>query len=613
MGTGAVADTAAIGVRHRLRDLGRRERVVAGVIAAMLVAAPLSAVVRFAGDWVATGDTALMGLRSYDSTTSRIPLTGQPSTSGFYGGFRRHAFHPGPMHVYLMAPFVRVGGTFPAMIATSVVIVSASVLVAVWAVFRQLGARAGAVAAAVLGLVMFTTGAGSLVHVVSSNIAGYPLLAGAVLAWCLLCGDDRLLPLAVVVLSFAAQAHLSVAPTVAVLVATGVGALAVTWARAGVRRDPEARRRALRLGGASLAIGLVLWAPVLYQQAIGDPGNLTAVAEFAGDGGRPSLGPSYAVRQLAHVLGLPPLLGRTGLRGSTLIEPVGLLTWVTAAAVVAAVAAAGWRWRREAPRRARLAMLAGLLAAAGFANGSNVPDSIERVRLTFYHWAWPLTLCVALCLALAAGDLARRLGAPPAGARGAGATGVHAWAGPRLVVPLALVTLAVPLVVNPTLERRSNELTASGTMYPRWVIDELADESLAAVGPDEPLVVLTVGGNMFDGAQATFSVRLVEHGRDVSFPLGARDFVADEHLVDIDRPGSVLVLAIGDEPETLQAIAELPGRDVAAVAPPEGGPDATLPGFTVRLVTGDDAVDLFRPRGWLARRSAEAADAAEAF
>src|ERR687888_530085 len=75
---------------------------------------------------------------------------------------------------------------------------------------RQLGPPAGVIAAIVLSGILFTTGMSSLIDPVSSRVAGYPLLCGAVLLWCVLCGDVRLLPLTAAVVSFAAQQHLSV-------------------------------------------------------------------------------------------------------------------------------------------------------------------------------------------------------------------------------------------------------------------------------------------------------------------------------------------------------------------------------------------------------------------
>src|SRR5690606_7368499 len=175
---------------------------------------------------------------------------------------------------------VRLLGAALAMPLVSVAIVGACLALTLWAVFRQLGRLAAVLAALVLGLITFTTGASSLVNPVSSNIAGYPLLCTVVLAWCVSAGDIRLLPLAAVVASFTAQQHLSVGPATAVVVAGALAVLAVRWARAGHHRDPASRRALTRSALRAAAAALVLWAPVLAPQAFGDEGNLGQIARY---------------------------------------------------------------------------------------------------------------------------------------------------------------------------------------------------------------------------------------------------------------------------------------------------------------------------------------------
>src|SRR5690606_32681895 len=139
----------------------------------------------------------------------------------------------------------------------------------------------------------------------SSNFGRMALLAAAVGVWALLCGDLRTAPLTAAFWTFAAQQHLSVLPAGAVLIAAGVVALAFwIW-----RLRGAGRRRALAWTGAALAVGLVLWAPVLYQEVTGDPGNLTALSQYSGDDQREDLGRRSAVNQLANALGPRPFLG----------------------------------------------------------------------------------------------------------------------------------------------------------------------------------------------------------------------------------------------------------------------------------------------------------------
>lgn len=526
---------------HRLRDLSARGRAVAAGLGLGLVLAHVVAVVRFGPDWMPGGDVALMTIRSYDALTSRLPLVGQPSTSGFYGGMQRHAFHPGPMQFYMAAPLVRLLGGAPGMLVVSVFVTASSALVAVWALFRQLGAYAGVVAAVVMSLVMFTTGSSTLFNPISSNISGYPLLCGAVLVYCLFCGDDRLLPLAVLFLSFAGQAHLAVGPSVGILALVAVVGLALTWWRAGIRHDAAVRGHALRWGGGSLGMALALWSPVIYQEFNGEPGNITALVRFTTDGGRSQLGYGSALRQLAHALGLPPLLGRWQLSGIDLIEPVPLITWVSAVGVLAVLAAAWARWRRSRPRQAALVVMVPVLMLSGLVTGSSVPDSLERVRRSFYHWVWPLTLFAVMALVLLATELARaRLdrravgGAPVRAPRSVPAVGVA----------LAMVAIVVPTLVNPSIDRLTNTLPAAGSSYPRDVWTSLIDQAVDA-GLDDidgKLVIVHKGGLMFDGTEEALTLGLMERGYDMAFPGKARDFVANEHLAQPGDVGAVLLL-----------------------------------------------------------------------
>jgi hypothetical protein len=309
---------------HRLRDLDRRGRWVAVAFAVALALAPAVAFLRYLPDWVPAGDPAYMGLRALDVGGGRTPLVGQPSTSAEYvDGAMVH--HLGPTHFYLMAPFVRLLGVAVGMLLVSVLLTGGSVLVAAWGVFRQLGPRGGVVAAVVLTGITFTTGASSLVNPVSSSISGYPLLCSAVLLWCLLCGDMKLLPPTALVVSFTAQQHLAVLPALALMtVIAAAGCVALER-----RRGEELIRRA----GWAVVVAGVTWSPVIVQELFGHPGNISQLSEFAGSSDRPRLGTGVAVEQVVHALGLPPLIGQPDIDGGWFFRPMSPLTWVSAFAV----------------------------------------------------------------------------------------------------------------------------------------------------------------------------------------------------------------------------------------------------------------------------------------
>jgi hypothetical protein len=519
---------------HRLRDLDRAGRVWAVLFALGLLLAPALAFSWAAPDWVPANDPALMGLRVLDVGTSATPLTGQPSTSAHYVGGERPVDHPGPTHFYLMAPFVRVLGISVGMVTTSVLITGGCVLIAAWAVFRQLGRAAGVAAAVALGAITFTTGASSLVNPVSSSIAGYPLLCSMVLLWCLLCGDLRLLPLATAVVSFTAQQHLSVLPALVVAVALTLAVAGWGQWRSRGRADAPSRPELARWGGGALAVALVMWAPLLLQEVADRPGNLTLIVQFAGNSDREPVGMGSAVTQLVNTLGLPTLLFRTNLDGATVLRSPSVFTWASAAVVVIVLAALGVAWRRSHPRRTTLVVSIGIVALGGLVNGASVPDSLEQLRLPFYHWTFALSLLVLVALALGVADLASRV--VPARVARSGLARPAAAA-------VALVALAGPALVNPSLDRRTNTLAQAYSPAKRSMIDELVDE-IAAHRDElgEHTLALSRGGVYFEGLGESVVVMLADRGIDLELTSSHLFFVDDERLVSRDTVDSGLLV-----------------------------------------------------------------------
>jgi hypothetical protein len=549
---------------HRWRDLDRAGRLWALAAAAAVLLGPILAFAHFIPDWAPQGDPALMALRALDTGTSRTPVLGQPSQSLQYAGRVAPVHHPGPVHFYLLAVPVRVLGGWLGMSLVSVAIVATCLVTSAWAVFRQLGRTGGLVAALALAAVTFTTGAASMINPVSSSIAGYPLLATAVLMWCVACGDVRLLPAAAAAASFTAQQHLSVVPAAAVLVVGGLALGAFGWWRQGRGRDPGERAELARWGAGAAVVALVLWAPVLAQQFFGGRGNLSEMLWFVRNGGHETLGLASAARQVAHTLGLPPLLGRTEVSGFDLIGPPSSLTWVSAAAVTVAVVAVCLRWRRGAPRRASLGPMIAVVVAAGLVNGSSVPEGLEQGRITFYHWTWVLAFFVALVLGLAVTGWCRRV---LAAARPAAVPALAA---------LAVVAVAVPAVVSVRLDRRPNTTSAAYSSLGRDVIDELADAGADRAGQlGDHLVVVSREEPPFALFRETLAFALTERGVDVRMPLNARFFVHEQRLVDRDELDGGLVLVVdralpSEAPDGGELIAHValtsdsPGIDVAS-------------------------------------------------
>lgn len=542
---------------HRLRDLDRRHRAVAAAFGLALLLAPLLAFARYLPDWAPAGDPALMALRALDVGTSRTPLLGQPSTAATYVD-ATEVHHLGPLHFYMMAPLVRLLGVSAGMLVVSVLITGSSLVVAVWATFRQLGLLGGAVAAAVLGTISFTTGAASLVNPVSSNIAGYPLLCSAVLLWCLLCGDLRLLPLTAVWVSFTAQQHLSVLPALAVLTVVPVVGCVVL----------ERRNRGLlvRWGGIAAALAFVMWLPVIVQQLFGGRGNLSELRDFSSHADRESVGFRSAVDQLVNTVGWPPFLGKTTLSGQWYFNRPSMTTRMTAVLVVLLLCAAAVRWYRAGDRRrVALVVLAGVTAVGGVISGSSVPEGIEKFRMAFFHWTFVLMFFVVTSLVLLAADL---LAPALARVRALG----DGWPRTLLVSAVPLLVIVVPAVVNPSLDRPTNTLRSAYAPVTRQALDEIGDAVAAERGRIEgPVLVTSRGQDAFVGIRQAVALELDERGFDVVHPMPDRSFVHGDHLVDAATVGSGIVVVL-DEP-TFGDMAEatgVPGEPLVDVGRSEG-------------------------------------------
>ena len=548
---------------HRLRDLDRNQRLFALGLGVALALAPLVALIHYAPHWYPAGDPALMGLRSLDVGTSRTPLIGQPSLSFTYVDGQTVS-HLGGVHFYLMAPFVHLLGVRLGMIVVSVLITGACLLVAGWVGFRQLGPAGGAITAVVLGAVSFTTGASALVNPVSSNIAGYPFLLSAFLMWALVCGDLRLLPLAVAVVSFTALQHLSVLPALVVMVALGTALALWLVVIPRVRASAEERRRLPPWLLGAVGAAVVLWGPVLLQNLVGNSPNLNALVRFAGSSERPKLGYKMAARHVAHAIGLPPSLGQTDLRGDDLFAQPGPGTWLSALAVLALVAYVTWRWRTSHPQQARLGMMTLALVLAGLVGSAAVPAGHEERRIVFYWWIFPLVAFIAILIGLGGRGLLRRvLDDRPALLRRAR----------PLAFGAAIAVVAVPALVNPHIDRWSNSTYAAYDPFPAEVLDAVADQVLDNTRELdlEGQTVLMSRKPAFDiGIDSALNLTLHQRGMDLRYPNYQGLFVDEEWLVNPDEVQNGLVLVLDSPVYGIEPEPAPPGEVIAEEEVPMG-------------------------------------------
>lgn len=544
---------------HRLRDLDRRQRTVAAVLVTLMLVpfgASIGRVVHVA--WLPMGDNALIGLRALDVWSRHLPLVGQPSTSHLYGP-RTGTAHPGPIEFYWLAVPMRILGPTVGMITGAALVNVASVLVAAWVVLRRAGPAVAAWSLVGLAGVLWSEGTAVLSDPISSNVGGIPLLALACLVWAVADGDVRLLPLAVLFGSWVAQQHLAIVVPAASLVAVAAGG--VVFILVAVLRRRGAGRRALEGHGADVdrlwpwlvaaaAIAVLAWLPVAWQQLTGDPGNLTAIVDYARSSERPPLGWDAGWRTAAHAVGLPPLLSRSDLSGFSLVlPPVGPLERVVAGLTyLGLLVTAVLAWRRQRP----LALLAAttlVLAFAGVYNTSTIPASIEASRINFYRWtfvvAWLAWTVLGWWVLIAAGWLGAR------GRRPIGAT----------VARVALVANAAILVIAAVASVATAGADDVRRDQPAFrAVRHIADAAVAEARGHQRVTLVLRGSAAPFTAGSAVTLQLEAAGHSVVLPgVLARTYGQQRVLDPGDDPGQLILELISAR----GALPDGPGRAIA--------------------------------------------------
>jgi hypothetical protein len=271
-----------------------------------------------------------VAVRAYDVLTTHSPLVGQFSSSSTPG---HPHYGPGPLVQWLLALPAHIG---PSTIAVTVGMLNLVTVVAIVAVARR--RRGTAFMFAVAAALVLTCGSlptETFHDPLNPYIPLLPFTLLIFLCWSLACGDYRLLPVTVVIASFAIQSHLAFVPPTIALLAVGLGGLAVS------RSLPR------RWLVGSAAAGLVCWSAPILDQAIHRPGNLVALVRAAGDQGR-TVGLTTGWHVVVRTLGIPPTwlgsqLGIGGRLHDFLVAPgafqvLSCVLLLTALALVVAVA-----------------------------------------------------------------------------------------------------------------------------------------------------------------------------------------------------------------------------------------------------------------------------------
>ena len=512
-----------------MRDLDQRGLIVAAIALILLCQPFLVSYGRadHAG-WTAVSDDALLALRSHDVFSRHPPLTGQPSTSNVVGS-NIVTYHPGPIEMYLFAPLVRLlGGR--GMLIGALLVNALAVLLTAWVVLRRAGPTVALGWCALLMLVLHSAGSAVLADPVSSNMWLFAGLATAVLCWALACGDRRLLPLTALVASYALQQHLAAVLPVLSLLAWGIVALCLgSHRRARAAGQPGRTaglpRRDLVLGA---AVGFVCSLPMLIQEVTGHPGNLTAVARYAGDDPA-TLGFSGAWSTLVNSFGPLPVPFRAHLHGYDLIADPAVLASL-GALVVLAGAVALVADRRQDPRVRALVVTGLVVIPAGVFNASKIPTKFtETFRINLYRWIWPATTMVVAGIGWAGagflvGQLARRRIAP----RSASMRVLRGLACGLAVVMLPVVIATPDTILN----------------QPAFSVDSRLWPAIrAAVGSKHRVLLLARGAGASLSVAPGIALKLEQAGHPVQVDSDVADYYGRQRTTRGHYDIAILILS----------------------------------------------------------------------
>lgn len=525
----------------------RRTRWVLGALVLALVAAPVLSAgwSRERQDWYPEGDDATIVLLSRDTFSAHPPQLGMISTGGA-GLDDPELHHPGPLELYLLAPFARVGDSpVPGVtVATTAVNVGALAGLA-WAL-RRLGgpwlAGAGLVAA---GLALWGLGGDVPASVWNPFIVALPFAAFLALAVATVATRRALLPWTLAVGSFVMQTHLSY---------VGMVGLVCGWVIAAVGwrawREPARRVDLGRLAAWSAGVVGVLWAVPVWQQVTGQPGNLGQIVRSALGPGGDTAGTS-ALGELGRVVGVPV----AGLRPRP--DIVRVLPDLDAASALAlalpwaVLGVLAWTARRHGDRVVvqALATVAVVLVAASI-TATRIPLS-DGVLYQYYSlWMWPVGALTWLVLGWATVRLATASRVQRAEGGTAGVA--PRWVGRAAVGGLAALALGVSLLPRP------------GAWAPWAAYRRIAGEVVPAAVTDLPgtgaITVRFRGGTAYLSTGSALVLAVESAGRDARVDPGVPTDVfpwTERRRADDGGGGTALWVVSGDDPADLPAGARL--------------------------------------------------------
>ncbi len=378
--------------------------LAAGLAAAIPVITATAKAVQ--AGWVPLADRGIIATRAHDVLTSHRPLVGQYTLAGEVTGKVTHSL--GPMLFWLLAPTAHAGSTVGMTVTMGTL--NTVCIVGCVAIARRRGGRVLMVMSALAIALMCQSLAAETFHDVWNPSAGlWPFTLTIFLCWSVACGEYRLLPLTVVVASFAVQTHLTYLPPTVALGAVGLGGLAAGWVARRRRKAPGLQRRA-KVGWAlaTLLAAALCWSATLDGQLTEHPGNLTLVAEAATKH-KATLGSEVGWHAVVHAVGVTPWWlqtpkSRWQRKYEVRSTPTPLATNSTIAALAALVTVAlvgAWRRRRDVATLAETALVL-CPALAAVAAATPTPPLLSATLGYTMWWGSQVGMIVWLTLAWAA-------------------------------------------------------------------------------------------------------------------------------------------------------------------------------------------------------------------
>jgi hypothetical protein len=301
-------------------------------------------------------DIALIELSTMKAAHGHLVL-------GAYSRFQWR--HPGPIAFYVLAPFYVASGERTAGLSAGAVVINLLALgTAVWLLARR-GGAALAIASGALTSIYLSRVSGLLASSWNAHVAVLPTMAAVIAGAAVAAGGRALLPLFVLLASFAVQTHLAVLPAIAA--AALAAACSALWTRGAEWSRPTKF---------ALLVAAVVWCPPVVEQLSRPDGNLLRLARFFSSA-HPSQPWGIAASAWADTM--------AGFLRPDFSTPIGVplgppaATWPRAIAVfelpVLAVVV-WWAWRSNRVFHAVLAAVGAVASAAALWSATRIPEGI---------------------------------------------------------------------------------------------------------------------------------------------------------------------------------------------------------------------------------------------